>query len=358
MRAWEENIRKINPYIAGEQPDFEDMIKLNTNENPYPPSPRVQKAMEMEDAKQFRLYPDTHATALADALCDFYQLEKNQVFIGVGSDDVLAMAFLTFFNSKKPILFPDVTYSFYDVWAELYRIPYRKIPLDDQFMIIKEDYFVENGGIVLANPNAPTSVSLPASVVEEIIQANQEAIVIVDEAYVDFGGESVMPLINKYENLLVVHTFSKSRSMAGMRIGFAVGNPRLIAALNDVKNSYNSYTMTRASILLGAEAVKDKEYFLNTTQKIMDTRERVKEELSKLGFEFPDSKTNFLFITHKKLDAKELFLRLREEHIFVRYWDKPRINQHLRVSIGTDQEMDVFLEFVRRFCMEKGIERV
>lgn len=353
MRAWENNIRKINPYVAGEQPDFPDMVKLNTNENPYPPSPNVQKVMHMEGAEKFRLYPDTDSTALVEALSEFYHISKDQIFVGVGSDDVLAMAFLTFFNSEKPILFPDITYSFYDVWAQLYRIPYRQLALDDNFLLKREDYFVENGGIVLANPNAPTSISLPVSEIEEIIQKNQDVIVIVDEAYVDFGGESVMKLVNQYDNLLVVQTFSKSRSMAGMRIGFAVANPRLIQALNDVKNSYNSYTMTRASILLGAEAVKDSAYFYETTQKIIGTRERVKLELSKLGFEFPDSKTNFLFITHKKLDAKELFESLRDHHIFVRYWNKARIKQFLRVSIGTDQEMDIFLNYLQEYCKER-----
>lgn len=355
MREWEQNIRRIDPYIAGEQPNFPDMVKLNTNENPYPPSPRVQKMMEREQADKFRLYPDTNSTELAKALCEFYHLNMDQIFIGVGSDDVLAMSFLTFFNSKKPIIFPDITYSFYDVWAKLYRIPYRQLPLDENFMMIKDDYFVENGGIVIANPNAPTSVFLSTSAIEEIVEKNQDVIVIVDEAYIDFGGESMMQLVNRYDNLVVVQTFSKSRSMAGMRIGFAVANPRLIQALNDVKNSYNSYTMTRASILLGAEAVKDSDYFYATNQKIIDTREHVKKELSSLGFEFPDSKTNFLFVTHKKLDAKELFTDLREKHIFVRYWDKPRINQHLRISIGTDQEMNVLLDFLRGYCKDKGV---
>lgn len=355
MRAWEENIRKIDPYVAGEQPDFPDMVKLNTNENPYPPAPGVQEVMRLEEVEKFRLYPDTNSTELVEALCEFYHLSKDQIFIGVGSDDVLAMAFLTFFNSSKPILFPDITYSFYDVWAKLYRIPYRQIALDDNFLLQTQDYFVENGGIVLANPNAPTSISLPVSAIEEIIKQNQDVIIIVDEAYVDFGGDSVMQLVNQYDNLVVVQTFSKSRSMAGMRIGFAVANPRLIQALNDIKNSYNSYTMTRASIRLGAAAVKDSAYFYQTTQKIIGTRERMKLELSKLGFEFPDSKTNFLLITHKKLDAKELFTSLREKHIFVRYWNKPRINQYLRVSIGTDQEMDILLHYLQEYCQEKGV---
>lgn len=346
MNAWEQNIRKIDPYVAGEQPDFPDMIKLNTNENPYPPAPEVEKAMKMEQTERFRLYPDTNATPLVKALAEFYHLDENQIFIGVGSDDVLAMSFLTFFNSEQPILFPDITYSFYDVWANLYRIPYRQPKLDENFCIIKEDYMVPNGGIVIANPNAPTSIGLEASVIEEIIQANPDVIVIVDEAYVDFGGQSVIKLINKYDNLVVVQTFSKARSMAGMRIGYAMGNPVLIRALNDVKNSYNSYTMNRPSIMLGVEAVKDVNYFNQTIAKIIATRENVKTGLRELGFITPDSQTNFLFITHPKLDINDLFLSLRENHIYVRHWNKPRISDYLRVTIGNDHEMEVFMDFV------------
>ncbi|MDD5935698.1 MAG: histidinol-phosphate transaminase [Clostridiales bacterium] len=350
MKAWKDNIRKIDPYVAGEQPDFPDMIKLNTNENPYPPAPKVEQAMKMQQAERFRLYPDTNATPLVKALAEFYHMEEDQFFIGVGSDDVLAMSFLTFFNSEKPILFPDITYSFYDVWATLYRIPYRQPKVDENFYIRKEDYMVPNGGIVLANPNAPTSIGMDASDIEEIIQRNQDVIVIVDEAYIDFGGQSVMPLVNKYDNLVVVQTFSKSRSMAGMRIGFAVANPELIQALKDVKNSYNSYTMNRPSILLGVESVKDVDYFYSTTNKIITTRERVKEELRKLGFIVPDSQTNFLFITHPKLDMNDFFNSLREHHIYVRHWNKPRISEYLRVTIGSDQEMDTFLSFANKYC--------
>ena len=240
MTNWERNIRKVVPYTPGEQPNQPDMIKLNTNENPYPPAPKVQQVLKEMDAGDLRLYPDPSAGALVKAIADYYGLKEDQVFVGVGSDDVLAMSFLTFFNGEKPVLFPDITYSFYDVWAELFRIPYERPALDDSFHIKKEDYFKENGGIIFPNPNAPTGVELPLQDIEEILKANPGSVVIVDEAYIDFGAHSALPLISKYDNLLVVQTFSKSRSMAGMRIGFACGNPVLIKYLNDVKYSFNS----------------------------------------------------------------------------------------------------------------------
>ena len=349
MKGWEKNIRKMVPYVAGEQPNYPDMIKLNTNENPYPPSPMVQTLLEAETTEQLRLYPDTKSTILVDALAEFYYLNPEQIFVGVGSDDVLAMSFLTFFNSGKPILFPDVTYSFYDVWAELYRIPYERPALDEQFRIRKEDYYKENGGVVLANPNAPTTIYEDLSVIEDIIKHNRDVIVIIDEAYIDFGGTSAVELIDKYDNLVVVQTFSKSRSMAGMRIGYAMANKELIHALDVIKNSYNSYTMNSQSILLGAQVVKDAEYFYTINKRIIETRERVKDELIKMGFTCPDSKTNFLFITHPELNAKELFQYLREKHIFVRFFDKPRISDYLRVSIGTEKEMDSFLKAVKEY---------
>ena len=349
MKGWEKNIRKMVPYVAGEQPNYPDMIKLNTNENPYPPSPMVQTLLEAETTEQLRLYPDTKSTILVDALAEFYHLNPEQIFVGVGSDDVLAMSFLTFFNSGKPILFPDVTYSFYDVWAELYRIPYERPALDEQFRIRKEDYYKENGGVVLANPNAPTTIYEDLSVIEDIIKHNRDVIVIIDEAYIDFGGTSAVELIDKYDNLVVVQTFSKSRSMAGMRIGYAMANKELIHALDVIKNSYNSYTMNSQSILLGAQVVKDAEYFYTINKRIIETRERVKDELIKMGFTCPDSKTNFLFITHPELNAKELFQYLREKHIFVRFFDKPRISDYLRVSIGTEKEMDSFLKAVKEY---------
>lgn len=349
MSRLEDKIRKIDPYVPGEQPDYEDMIKLNTNENPYPPSPMVQKMMEMDGTDKLRLYPKTDARELTEALSGFYHLPMDQIFVGVGSDDVLAMCFLTFFNSKEPVLFPDITYSFYDVWANLYRIPYECQPLDKNMHIIKEDYYKKNGGIVIANPNAPTSIAMHSSDIEDIIAHNQDVVVIIDEAYVDFGGESVVKLIDKYDNLVVVQTFSKARSMAGMRIGYAMASKKLIKALSDVKNSYNSYTMNRPSIMLGAQAVKDTDYFYQTLNKIIKTREWTKNELRAIGFECPDSKTNFLFITHPNCTAAALFEYLKTKHIYVRYFGKPRISEYLRVSIGTDAQMEFFVHNVKEF---------
>lgn len=344
MRPWEKNIRQVEPYIPGEQPDLPNMIKLNTNENPYPPAPGVVKAMKEFQYDKLKLYPDPTANSLVNVLADYYDLEENQVFVGVGSDDVLAMAFMTFFNSEKPILFPDITYSFYDVWAELFRIPYSRPALDENFRIKLEDYFVPNGGIVIANPNAPTSIYEDLSFIRSILEKNQESVVIVDEAYIDFGGSSAIELINEFDNLLVVQTFSKSRSMAGMRIGYAMGNPILIKALNDVKYSYNSYTMNLTSLVYGVEVVKDKKYFIETLEKIVNTRERVMKEMKDLGFEFPDSKTNFIFATHKTVPAKDLFQGLRDKNIFVRFFNKPRIDNYLRITVGTDKEMDILLK--------------
>lgn len=346
---WEENVRKVIPYVPGEQPNKPNMIKLNTNECPYPPAPGVQSAIEKMQYDAFRLYPDPGISLLVDELAAYYKVKKEQVFVGVGSDDVLAMAFLTFFNSSKPILFPDVTYSFYDVWAELYRIPYKTCALTEDWHICPQDYKQENGGIIFPNPNAPTGLEESQETIEEILKANPDVVVIVDEAYVDFGGTSALPLIEKYDNLLVVQTFSKSRAMAGMRIGYAFGNEKLIKYLNDAKYSFNSYTMNYPSQVLGAEALKDKEYFETTVRKIIVTRERVKKELTELGFTFPDSKANFIFASHKSVPAEEIFKALRAQDIYVRYWNKPRINNSLRITIGTDEEMNRFVEFLKSF---------
>lgn len=346
---WEENVRKVIPYVPGEQPNKPNMIKLNTNECPYSPAPGVQSAIEKMQYDAFRLYPDPGISLLVDELAAYYKVKKEQVFVGVGSDDVLAMAFLTFFNSSKPILFPDVTYSFYDVWAELYRIPYKTCALTEDWHICPQDYKQENGGIIFPNPNAPTGLEESQETIEEILKANPDVVVIVDEAYVDFGGTSALPLIEKYDNLLVVQTFSKSRAMAGMRIGYAFGNEKLIKYLNDAKYSFNSYTMNYPSQVLGAEALKDKEYFETTVQKIIVTREWVKKELTELGFTFPDSKANFIFASHKSVPAEEIFKALRAQDIYVRYWNKPRINNSLRITIGTDEEMNRFVEFLKSF---------
>ena len=349
MTNWERNIRKVVPYTPGEQPNQPDMIKLNTNENPYPPAPKVQQVLKEMDAGDLRLYPDPSAGALVKAIADYYGLNEDQVFVGVGSDDVLAMSFLTFFNGEKPVLFPDITYSFYDVWAELFRIPYERPALDDSFHIKKEDYFKENGGIIFPNPNAPTGVELPLQDIEEILKANPGSIVIVDEAYIDFGAHSALPLISKYDNLLVVQTFSKSRSMAGMRIGFACGNPVLIKYLNDVKYSFNSYTMNRTSLAAGVAAIGDRDYFEDTCQKIMDTREWTQKELKALGFTFQDSKANFIFAAHKTCPAKQIFEALRAKHIYVRYFAKPRIDNYLRITIGTREEMEQLIRFLKEY---------
>ena len=349
MTNWERNIRKVVPYTPGEQPNQPDMIKLNTNENPYPPAPKVQQVLKEMNAGDLRLYPDPSAGALVKAIADYYGLNEDQVFVGVGSDDVLAMSFLTFFNGEKPVLFPDITYSFYDVWAELFRIPYERPALDDSFHIKKEDYFKENGGIIFPNPNAPTGVELPLQDIEEILNANPGYVVIVDEAYIDFGAHSALPLISKYDNLLVVQTFSKSRSMAGMRIGFACGNPVLIKYLNDVKYSFNSYTMNRTSLAAGVAAIGDRDYFEDTCQKIMDTREWTQKELKALGFTFQDSKANFIFAAHKTCPAKQIFEALRAKHIYVRYFAKPRIDNYLRITIGTREEMEQLIRFLKEY---------
>ena len=338
MKAFEKNIRKVEPYVPGEQPQRK-VIKLNTNENPYPPAPGVTKALEEMDTDRFRLYPDPTAAPLVNALADFYHVNPDQVFVGVGSDDVLSMCFLTFFNSEKPIFFPDITYSFYSVWADLYRIPYECQKLDEDFKLVKEDYYKENGGVIFPNPNAPTGIYEDLSVVEDIIAHNQDVIVIVDEAYIDFDGRSARELVHKYDNLLVVQTFSKSRSMAGMRIGYAFGNKDLIKALNNVKFSFNSYTMNAPTLAFGVAAVEDDAYFKECVEKIKNTREEAKKQLMALGFTFPDSTANFIFATHQRVPAKTIFEELKKRNIYVRYFNKPRIDNYLRISIGTDAQM-------------------
>lgn len=339
MKPWEKNIRTVVPYVPGEQPNKEGMVKLNTNENPYPPAPGVRKVLQELDADVLRLYPNVTVGPLVEELAHFYHLNPEQIFVGVGSDDVLAMCFLTFFNAKQPILFPDVTYSFYPVWCDLLRIPYETQALDENFRIVKEDYYKANGGVVIANPNAPTSICEDLSVIEDIIRNNQDSIVIIDEAYIDFGGASAVELLAKYENLIVVQTFSKSRSMAGMRIGYAMGSPTLIKALNDVKYSFNSYTMNHTAIVAGVEAVRDEAYFRENIDKIIKTREKAEQSLQELGFTFPASGANFIFATHKTIPAKDIFDALRKQDIYVRYWNLPRINNYLRISVGTDEEM-------------------
>lgn len=347
--SWEEKVRRVTPYVAGEQPQKKNIIKLNTNECPYPPAPGVARLAAEMDWEALRLYPDPNTSVLVNALAAYYGVKPSQVFVGVGSDDVLSLAFMTFFNGNQPILFPDVTYSFYDVWAELHRIPYKTCALDENWHIRPEDYRQPNGGVIFPNPNAPTGLAESLETVEEIIRANQDAVVIVDEAYVDFGGVSALPLVEKYDNLLVVQTFSKSRAMAGLRIGFCIGSEKLIGYLNDVKFSFNSYTMNLPSQILGAEAVRDDAWFRETTAKIIATRERVKKELKELGFSFPDSRANFIFAAHESIPAEQIFRALRQADIYVRYWNKPRISEYMRITVGTDEEMDRLLDFLKEY---------
>ena len=350
MKEFEKNIRRVEPYVPGEQPQTK-VIKLNTNENPYPPAPGVLRAMkEMEtQIDSLRLYPDPTSDSLVSELADYYHVGKDQVFVGVGSDDVLAMCFLTFFNSEKPIFFPDITYSFYKVWADLYRIPYECKPVDENFRIRKEDYYGENGGVIFPNPNAPTSIYENLKFVEDIIQHNQDVIVIVDEAYIDFAGESAMSLLDKYENLIITQTFSKARSMAGMRIGYAIASPLLIKYLNDAKYSFNSYTMNKTSLVYGVEAVKDKVYFEEVVDKIVETRDWAAEQFTELGFVFPKPSGNFLFVSHPDHDARELFCAMKEAGIYVRYWNQERIKDYMRVTVGTREEREELFAFLRKY---------
>ena len=351
MGGWETYVRKVEPYVPGEQPKHK-VIKLNTNENPYPPSPNVQKIIDGFDAEQLRLYPDPEVSELIAAIAKNKGLEKEQVFVGVGSDDVLAMSFLTFFGSEQPILFPDITYSFYDVWAELFRIPYEQIPLQEDFRICIDDYKRKNGGIVIPNPNAPTGIAESLDAIEEIIAANQDSVVIIDEAYVDFGTKSAQELLTTYENLLVVQTFSKSRSLAGSRIGYAMGSKKLIAYLNDCKYSFNSYTMDRLTIQVGKASMEDEPYFTEQVRRIIETREWSKEQLKKLGFDFPDSKANFIFARHKERAAEDIFAALKQRNIYVRYFKKPRIDNYLRITIGTREEMEQLMIALQEILQE------
>ena len=351
--SWEDNVKRVVPYVPGEQPKSK-VIKLNTNENPYPPSPKVKEVLNNYDIDELRLYPDVNAGELGEALARYYKVNENRVFVGVGSDDVLAVAFMTFFNSNKEILFPDITYSFYDVWADLYKIPYRMVALNDEFRINIDDYLVPNGGIVIPNPNAPTGVEKDVRELEKIVAKNPDSVVIIDEAYVDFGATSMLPLINKYDNLLIVQTYSKSRSMAGARIGMAFGNEKLIKYMNDVKFSINSYTMNRLTVAAGTAALEDEEYFKETCDKVIATRERTKVRLRELGFDMPDSKSNFVFATHESIPASDIFNAAKSAGIYLRWWNKDRISNRLRISIGTDEEMDALFAFLKEYIEARG----
>ena len=342
-----DKLRSIAPYVPGEQPQDADIIKLNANENPYPPAPGVEQALRAFDAAALRLYPDANGRALKNALARRAGLRETQVFLGNGSDDVLALAFQAFFCSDKPILYPDITYSFYPVWCELLRVPYETVPLGADFRIGPRDYDRPNGGVILPNPNAPTGIAEPLSFIEDILQHNPDCVVIIDEAYVDFGAESAVPLVAAYDNLLVVQTASKSRALAGMRIGWAYGSETLIGTLEAVKNSDNSYTMDALALAVGTASVADEAYFRATCDKVMATRARTAEALAALGFSVLPSRANFLFVTHPRRQAKAIFEALRQQNIFVRYFSLPRIDNYLRITVGTDEQMDRLLTALR-----------
>ena len=350
-REWTKNLRNIEPYVPGEQSKDKDIVKINANENPYPPSPKAAEVLKSFDTNKLRFYPSANSTKLKEAIAKYYKVDVSNVFVGNGSDDVLAVAFQSFFNSEKPIVYPDLTYSFYPVWCSLFGIKYKNYPVGDDFRINPEDYKEKNGGVVIPNHNAPTSLGEGLDFVEKILNYNQDSVVIIDEAYVDFGGTSSIPLIDKYENLLVTGTFSKSRSLAGLRIGFAIGSKALIDVMEAVKNSYNSYTVDSLSIEMGAASIEDDEYFKSTCKKVIKTRERVTLELEKLGFDVLDSQTNFIFATHNKHNMKSLFEYLKTQKVFIRYFSLPRIENYVRITIGTNEEMDIFLEKTKEFIL-------
>lgn len=347
-KYWSEAVRRIEPYLPGEQPKDKKYIKLNTNENPYPPSLRVLDAIRSAANENLRLYPDPECDELRKVIASYYGLKKENIFIGNGSDELLAFSFMAFFNPGEKILFPDITYTFYPVYCGLFGIEYLPVRLDDEFSIPVEMFFEQNGGIIIPNPNAPTGKYLPVESIKAILRHNPDSVVIIDEAYVDFGGESMVGHIEEYPNLLVIQTLSKARSLAGLRVGFAAGHEELIEGINRIKNSMNSYTVDRIALAGAIEAMKDEEYFQETRKMIIATRERITSELSKIGFQVVESKANFIFITHPHFQAAMLFRKLKENGVLVRYFDKPRINNYLRVSIGSDAEMDCFLEKLKQ----------
>ena len=349
--SFQDKLRKVEPYQAGEQPKIANLIKLNTNENPYGPGDKVLQAIQKFDSETLKLYPDPDAQDLRHSIAMYHGLEDNQVFLGNGSDEVLALTFLTCFNGEAPVLFPDISYSFYPVYCELYHMNYQRIALNDDFDIIKEDYYQENSGIIFPNPNAPTGIMVSLDFIRDILNHNPDSVVVVDEAYIDFGGISAIPLIKEFPNLLIVQTFSKFRGLAGIRLGAALGNKEIISKLYDVKNSFNSYPLDRLAQVIGQASIEDSDYIKANAKKVIETREYTKQALKQLGFTMPDSYANFIFIKHPHYNAKELFMKLREKGILVRHFDKPRINQYLRVTIGTQEEMEIFIKTTKEILV-------
>jgi histidinol-phosphate aminotransferase len=345
---WSATVRALQPYVPGEQPKLPNLVKLNTNENPYGPSPRVLEAIRGETADSLRLYPDPESSRLREAIAAFFgNIEPRQVFVGNGSDEVLAHAFLALLKHEQPILFPDITYSFYPVYCKLYGIAYRTVALDDNFALRVADYSQPNGGIIFPNPNAPTGRALPLADIEALLKANPASVVIVDEAYIDFGGESAVALVNRFPNLLVVQTFSKSRSLAGLRVGYAIGHDDLIDALQRVKNSFNSYPLDRLAIAGATAAIEDREWFERTRQAVIRTRTALTRDLESLGFEVLPSAANFVFVHHPQHDAEKSALALRQRGIIVRHFKAPRIEQFLRITVGTDEQCATLVKALR-----------
>jgi len=350
-RYWSQTVKNVKPYVPGEQPKDRKYIKLNTNENPYPPSAKAIEAIRQAANDTLRLYPDPAGDALRDTIADRFGLKRGNVFIGNGSDELLAFCFPAFFEpTGRPVLFAEITYSFYPVYAEFFHTPYRLIPVDDEFNIPVEGYFQDNGGILIANPNAPSGKGFSLEDIEKILKRNESSVVILDEAYIDFGGQTAAGLVDRYPNLLVIRTLSKSHSLAGLRVGFALGDEELIEGIIRVKDSINSYTVDRLAQAGAREAIKDDAYFLETRSKIIRTRKRVSAELEKTGFHVIPSQANFIFVSHPRCPGRDLFQKLREKGILVRYFDKPKINNFLRVTIGTDEEMNSFLAAVAEIC--------
>ncbi|WP_372741383.1 histidinol-phosphate transaminase [Neptunomonas sp.] len=347
-KYWSEAIQSLTPYVPGEQPKGSNIIKLNTNENPFPPSPMVIEAIHQFDTDRLRLYPDPDSSALKQSLADHFNVKTEQVFVGNGSDEVLAHTFMAFFRQPDPLLMPDISYSFYDVYANLYGIDVKHIPLQNDFCIALDDYSEANGGIIFANPNAPTGRALTLDQIDVLLQRNTESVVVVDEAYVDFGAETAIKLVKQYSNLLVIQTLSKSRSLAGMRVGFAIGSAELIDGLERVKNSFNSYPLDMLAQVTATAAIKDVAYFTQTTQRIIKTREWTNEQLLALGFKIIPSKTNFVFASHRYINGAELMGFLRTHQILVRHFSRPGIDNHLRITIGTEEEMHAMINCLKR----------
>lgn len=343
-RFWSPFVNDLVPYVPGEQPKLTRLVKLNTNENPYPPSPKALVAMQAELNDSLRLYPDPNSDRLKQAVAAYYGIQPNQIFVGNGSDEVLGHAFHGLFQHPLPLLFPDITYSFYPVYCGLYGIRFETLPVDEQFQIRLEDYQRPNGGIIFPNPNAPTGRLLPLEAIEQLLQRNTESVVLVDEAYIDFGGQTAIALVDRYPNLLVTQTLSKSRSLAGLRVGLAIGHPDLIEALERVKNSFNSYPLDRLAIVGAAAAFEDREHFERTRQAVIQSREHLVADLQRLGFEVLPSAANFIFVRHPKEDAAQLAAKLRAQGVIVRHFKHPRIDQFLRITIGTPEQNQALLE--------------